>query len=44
VLLDMGGEEAGLGFAEIDPDRIAKARAQVPSLANRRAIPEYRAS
>ena len=42
--LDMGGEEAGLGFAEIDPDRIAKARAQVPSLANRRAIPEYRAS
>ena len=44
VLLDMGGEEPGLGFAEIDPDRIAKARAQVPSLANRRAIPEYRAS
>lgn len=40
VLLDMGGEEAGLGFADIDPARIAKARAQVPSLANRRAIPE----
>ena len=39
VLLDMG-EEAGLGFAEIDPERIAKARAQVPSLANRRAIPD----
>ncbi|WP_413463250.1 carbon-nitrogen hydrolase family protein [Alteriqipengyuania lutimaris] len=44
VILDMEGEEAGLGFAEIDPSRIAKARAQVPSLANRRAIPEYRAS
>ena len=40
VLLDMGGEAAGLGFAEIDADRIAKARAQVPSLANRRAIPD----
>mgnify|MGYP003143157311 FL=1 len=43
VLLDMGDKGAGLGFAEIDPARIAKARAQVPSLANRRAIPEYRA-
>ena len=40
VLLDMGGEEAGLGFAEIDAERIARARAQVPSLANRRAIPD----
>jgi deaminated glutathione amidase len=40
VLLDMGGEEARLGFAEIDAERIAKARAQVPSLANRRAIPD----
>ena len=43
VSLDMGDKGAGLGFAEIDPARIAKARAQVPSLANRRAIPEYRA-
>ena len=39
VLLDMKGEEAGLGFADIDLDRIAEARAQVPSLANRRSIP-----
>ena len=39
VLLDMGGEAAGLGFAEIDPTRITQVRAQVPSLANRRAIP-----
>lgn len=40
VLLDMGGEEAGVGFADIDLARIAEVRAQVPSLANRRAIPE----
>lgn len=37
VLLDMDGE-AGLGFAEIDPARIVEVRAQLPSLANRRAI------
>lgn len=43
VLLDMGSEEAGLGFAEIDSERIAKARAQVPSLANKRAIPDLAA-
>jgi predicted amidohydrolase len=39
VLLDMGGEEAGLGFADIDLARIAAVRGQLPSLANRRAIP-----
>jgi predicted amidohydrolase len=38
VLLDLGGEAAGLGFAEIDPARIAEVRAQLPSLANRRNI------
>ncbi|MBX7457415.1 carbon-nitrogen hydrolase family protein [Qipengyuania sp. 1NDH17] len=38
VLLDMGGEEAGLGFADIDLSRIEEVRAQVPSLANRREI------
>lgn len=38
VLLDMGGEEPGLGFAEIDLARIAEVRAQLPSLANRREI------
>lgn len=38
VVLDMGGEEAGLGFAEIELARIAEVRAQVPSLANRRPI------
>ena len=39
VLLDMGGEAAGLGFAELDLGRIADVRGQLPSLANRRAIP-----
>lgn len=38
VLLDMGGEKPGLGFAEIDLERIAEVRRQVPSLANRREI------
>lgn len=38
VLLDMGGEEAGLGFCDIDLARIAEVRAQVPALANRREI------
>jgi predicted amidohydrolase len=39
VLLDMGGDAAGLSFAEVNPMRIAEVRAQLPSLANRRAIP-----
>lgn len=38
VLLDMGGEDAGLAFCEIDLARIAAVRAQVPALANRREI------
>jgi predicted amidohydrolase len=38
VLLDMGGDDAGLGFAELDLNRIAEVRAQLPSLANRREI------
>lgn len=39
VVLDMG-EAAGLGFAEIDPARIADVRARVPVLNHRRPIPE----
>lgn len=39
VMLDMGEEAAGLAFAEIDPARIAELRQQLPSLANRREIP-----
>ena len=38
VLLDLGGDSAGLGFAEIDPARLVEVRAQLPSLANRRNI------
>ena len=38
VLLDMGGDGPGLGLCEIDLERIAEVRAQVPSLANRREI------
>jgi len=38
VLLDMGGEAAGLGFCNIDLARINEVRAQVPALANRREI------
>jgi predicted amidohydrolase len=38
VVLDMGGERPGLGFAEIDPARTASVREQLPSLANRRPI------
>jgi len=38
VLLDLGEDGPGIGFAEIDPARIADVRAQLPSLANRREI------
>lgn len=38
VVLDMGGEDAGIGFAEIDPHRTADVRRQLPSLANRRPV------
>jgi predicted amidohydrolase len=39
VLLDMKGDAPGLAFCEIDLERVAEVRAQVPSLANRRVIP-----
>jgi len=39
VLLDMGGEAPGLAVCDIDLNRIAEARTQVPSLANRRKMP-----
>ena len=38
VLLDMG-EAAGLGFVTLDPEAVMAARARVPVLAHRRAIP-----
>jgi predicted amidohydrolase len=44
VLLDMGGEAPGLGFAEINLARVADVRTQLPSLANRRAVPRFEGS
>jgi predicted amidohydrolase len=38
ILLDMG-EAPGIGFAEIDPQRLADVRARIPVVAHRRAIP-----
>ena len=38
VVLDMG-ETPGVGFAEIDPARLADVRARIPALAHRRPIP-----
>lgn len=40
VLLDLGGSEPSLGICEIDLGRIAEVRAQMPSLANKRDIPD----
>lgn len=40
VLLDMGAQEPGLAFCDIELHRIREVRAQVPALANRRAIPK----
>ncbi len=39
VLLDMG-EAPGLGFADIDPARVADVRSRIPVIAHRRTIPE----
>ena len=39
IMLDMGGQEAGLAFADLDMARIPEIRRQVPSLENRRRIP-----
>ncbi len=39
VVLDMGGEAPGVGFADIDSRRVVEVRRQLPSLANRRPIP-----
>jgi predicted amidohydrolase len=42
VLLDMGGEKAGLACCDVDRDRLAQVRKQLPSLANKRDIPTSR--
>jgi predicted amidohydrolase len=38
IMLDMG-EAGGLGFAEIDPARVADVRTRIPVVTHRRAIP-----
>jgi deaminated glutathione amidase len=39
VLLDMGGEGPGLGFAEIDPGAVEEVRRRLPAIRHRRPIP-----
>lgn len=39
IVLELDGLTAGLGFADINPARIAEVRAQIPSLLNKRPIP-----
>jgi predicted amidohydrolase len=39
VLLDMGGEDPGLGFAEIDPAAVEEVRRRLPAIWHRRPIP-----
>jgi len=39
VLLDMGGEDVGLGFAELDPAAIEEVRRRLPAIWHRRPIP-----
>jgi deaminated glutathione amidase len=39
VLLDMG-DAPGVGFAEVDPARVAEVRGRIPVIAHRRTIPD----
>jgi predicted amidohydrolase len=39
VLLDMGGEAPGLGFAELDLDAVEEVRGRLPAIWHRRPIP-----
>ncbi len=40
VLLDMGGEDIGLGFVDIDLAQVEEVRARLPAIRHRRPIPE----
>ena len=40
VLLDMGGEEPGLGFAELDLGAVDEVRRRLPAIRHRRPIPQ----
>jgi deaminated glutathione amidase len=39
VLLDMGGEGPGLGFADLDPAAVEEVRRRLPAIRHRRPIP-----
>jgi len=39
VLLDMGGEATGVGFAELDLGQVAEVRSRLPAIWHRRPIP-----
>jgi predicted amidohydrolase len=39
VLLDMGGEAPGLGFADVDPRAVEEVRGRIPAIWHRRPIP-----
>ena len=39
VLLDMGGEAPGLGFADVDPGAVEEVRSRLPAIWHRRPIP-----
>jgi predicted amidohydrolase len=39
VLLDMGGESPGLGFADLDLGAVEEVRARLPAIWHRRPIP-----
>jgi predicted amidohydrolase len=40
VLLDMGGEGPGLGFAQLDPAAVSEVRSRLPAIWHRRPIPQ----
>ena len=40
ILLDMGGEAPGLGFAELDPAAVEEVRKRLPAIWHRRPIPQ----
>lgn len=42
ILLDMGEEEDAIGYVEVDPAQVSRARAAIPALAHRRAIGQAR--
>ena len=41
VLLDLGDAGPGLGYCEIDLERVSEVRRQLPSLENKQGIPKY---